>query len=303
MISIVTPCLNQGNFLKQCIDSLLTDRTTEYEHIIIDGGSTDKTLDVINNFNDLITWISEKDCGQADAVNKGFRIAQGDIFGWLNADDYYHPETLRFVNEYFENHPEVVFLYGDGMVVTADGTIIGLYPTEEFLLERLAYRGIICQPTAFWRRSLWEEIGPLDISLQYAMDHDFWIRTGKALIRHPEWQVTYIHQVFSYSRMHRHTKTMVGHREVLYEIIGVVKRNFGFIPFNWIYGIEEIRDSRYDGIVKKSPLNIALITKSMVKWIWVNQTRPDHIVRFIGKVLFSPRKSWQTMVERVGGTG
>jgi Glycosyltransferases involved in cell wall biogenesis len=299
MISIITPSFNNGKYIRQTIQSILGQGGISVEYIVVDGGSSDGTLDTIRSFGDRLRYISKPDHGQSDAINKGIQMSHGDLIGWLNADDYYHPETLHVIAEYFAKNPEVIFLYGDGLVVAEDGTIIGLYPTEEYSLKRLAYRSFICQPAAFWRRSLSEEIGSMDVSLHYAMDLDFWIRTGKALIRHPEWRVAYIPQVFAYSRMHRRTKTITRHREVLHEIINVVKRYFGYVPFNWVYGIEEVRDLRYDGIFKKSPLNFRLITKSFIQWILQNRTRPDHIVKFIGKVLFSPRKSWQTMVERV----
>ncbi len=191
-----------------------------------------------------------------------------------------------------------MLLYGDGMLVREDGTIIGPYPTEEFSLERLAYRCIICQPAAFFRRSFWEEVGPLEISLQYTMDIDYWIRAGKALQYHPEWRFAHVPQVFAYSRMHKQAKTLDRHEAVLNEIMGVMKKHFGYVTFPWVYGIEEVHDPRYDGIFRKSPISIRLIAKSFMKWIWHNRTRPGHVVSFLVRIFFSPRKSWREMVER-----
>ncbi|MGD0338048.1 MAG: glycosyltransferase family 2 protein [Bacteroidota bacterium] len=300
MISIVTPSSNSGKYIQQAIRSVLEQEGIKLDYIIVDDGSTDETLDIIRSFGNRLRYISEPDRGQSEAINRGIRMSYGDIIGWLNADDYYHPGTLRFINDYFAKNPEVMLLYGDGTLVKEDGTVMKPFPTEEYSLERLAYRCIICQPAAFWRRSLWEKVGPLDISLHYAMDLDFWIRAGKALKRHPEWRFVYIPKVFAYSRMHRHTKTMTQHREVLHEVVSVMKKHFGYVSFPWVYGIEEVRDPRYDGIIKKSPVSFSLIARSLMKWIWQNRMRPDHIIRFIGMVLFSPRKSWQKMKERTG---
>jgi glycosyltransferase involved in cell wall biosynthesis len=299
MISIITPSFNSGKYIRQTIQSVLDQEGIRLEYIVVDGGSTDETLDIIRSFGDRLRYISESDQGQSDAITKGIRMSKGKIIAWLNADDYYAPGTLEFATKYFSENPDVMLMYGDADIVNENGEFIGRYPTESFVFDRLASKCFICQPVAFWRRELWEAIGPLDTSLHYAIDLDFWIRAGKALEKHSGWRFAYVTQVLAYSRLHTLAKTMAHHKEFLDEIAGVVKKYFGYVAFPWIYGMEEIRDPRYDGVIEKSPLSFGLIIRSVVKWMWHNRTRPDHIIRFFIKVLFSPRKSWQTMVERV----
>jgi hypothetical protein len=201
----------------------------------------------------------------------------------------------------FAADPDLMLLYGDADNINGEGKFLSKYPCEEFDLEKLPYTCFISQPAAFYRRSLIEKVGYLDAELQNSMDLDLWIRLGFLQRKNPEWKFTYFPRLWALNRFHPMSKSLRIREEHLRTTAMLIKKYFGYIPFNWVYGIEEVRDPRYDGIIRRSPISIGLITKSFVKWIWQNRTRPDHIVKFIGKVLSSPRKSRQTMVERVGG--
>src|SRR5262245_11033457 len=151
LVSIVTPSYNQGRYIEATIQSVLEQDYHHLEYLVLDGGSTDQTLTVLQRYEDRLLWISEKDRGQADAINKGFRLAQGQILGWLNSDDTYLPGTIRRVVDYFQTRRDVGMVYGEGYHVDASGKIIERYYTEPFSFQRLAEICFICQPTVFMR--------------------------------------------------------------------------------------------------------------------------------------------------------
>jgi glycosyltransferase involved in cell wall biosynthesis len=124
-ISVITPSLNQGKYIEECILSVLNQGYDNFDHIIIDGGSTDNTLTVLRKYKHLI-WVSEPDEGQSDAINKGFKMASGEIIGWLNADDRYLPGTFHSVAEYMSRWPDVDLIYGDYRWIDAEGRVIKL---------------------------------------------------------------------------------------------------------------------------------------------------------------------------------
>ncbi|MBN1397658.1 MAG: glycosyltransferase [Bacteroidetes bacterium] len=299
MISIVTPSYNQGDFIEQTILSVLTQDCNDVEYVVIDGGSTDPTLDILRKYKGRLQWISEKDNGQTDAVNKGFRIAKGDILGWVNADDLLAPGVLSEVSELFAQDPLLMLVYGDTDNIDDKGNFLYKYPCEEFNLERLPYTCFISQPAAFFRRTLIEAVGYLDADLQNSMDLDLWIRLGFLQKQHPDWKYRYVKHLWAYNRFHPAAKSLRIRETHLRTTAAIIKKYFGFIPFAWIYGIEEMSDPRYDGIIKKSPLNSRLITRSFFKWIWQNRAQPGHVLGFLGRIILSPRKSWKMMTERV----
>src|SRR5207247_2446024 len=124
----------------------------------------------------------------ADAINKGFQRSQGDILGWLNADDLYCPGTLKEVALQFETNPELMMIYGDACHIDADGNVLDNYPVAEYHWENLAFHCFICQPACFFRRSLIEAVGYLDPRLHYALDLDLWVRFGLAQKKNPAWK-------------------------------------------------------------------------------------------------------------------
>lgn len=185
-ISVITPSYNQGRYIRQTVESVLSQTYTPVEYIVVDGLSTDETLTVLKPYRDRLTLIAEHDKGQTDAINKGLQRATGDIVCWLNSDDYFLPGALTTVGRYFAEHPDALWLTGDCCIVDEDGLTIQ-EPVRQYkrLLRALSpaiYVGMtnaICQPATFWRRTLHTRLGYLDESLRYTMDYDWWLRLNR----------------------------------------------------------------------------------------------------------------------------
>ncbi len=182
-ISLITPSFNQGKFIKETIESVLSQNYPNLEYFVIDGGSTDNTLKILKSYGNKIKWLSEKDKGQTNAINKGLRKATGEIITYLNSDDMYLPNTLNTVAEYFMENDEAQWLTGDYFIIDEKGKKIQSYiASYKKILRRrptfgrLTIANYIIQPSTFWRRSLLKDMGLLDESLHYCMDYDYWIR-------------------------------------------------------------------------------------------------------------------------------
>ena len=177
-VSIVTPSYNQGFFLEETIRSVLLQGYPGLEYSVIDGGSTDQSVEVIRKYETwLAYWISQPDRGQSDAINFGLHRSSGEILGWLNSDDIYEPGCIEHVATQFAHRPSCMLLYGNGWYIDANGTRTRrcewIRPYDR---ARLLSFNFILQPAAFWRRSLWEESGGLEIAYHWAMDWDWFIR-------------------------------------------------------------------------------------------------------------------------------
>lgn len=178
LVSIITPSFNQGKFLEETILSVLNQDYENIEYIVVDGDSTDNTLEIIKKYQSrLAWWISESDKGQTEAINKGFNRANGQILAWLNSDDVYHPGAVREAVNYLLENPQVGMVYGDLDFIDENGKVIGKFNAAQTDLTKLR-RGFvhIPQPSAFFRTDLWKKIGPLDASFFFAMDYDLWTR-------------------------------------------------------------------------------------------------------------------------------
>jgi glycosyltransferase involved in cell wall biosynthesis len=178
LVSVVTPSFNQARFLEATILSVLSQDYPRLEYIIVDGGSTDGSLDIIKKYADRLAWyVSENDAGQTDAINKGFSRATGQILAWLNSDDSYEPHAVGHAVKYLISHPAVGMVYSDCNYINEDGLQIGRFPAAQTDLVRLRSGYVhIPQQTMFFRSTLWELVGPLDPSFYFAMDYDLWTR-------------------------------------------------------------------------------------------------------------------------------
>ncbi|HEY6191517.1 MAG TPA: glycosyltransferase family 2 protein [Bacteroidota bacterium] len=210
-ISVVTPSFNQAGFLEQNIQSVLDQHYPDVEHIIIDGGSTDGTLDILKKHSHLC-WVSEPDRGQTHALNKGFERATGDIIGWLNSDDTYFPDIFRMVASQFED-PKVMVLCGDGFEIDENGKqthpMLSRATDPEVLIKYWKWRYEYLQPAFFFRRTVFDEVGFLEESLYYVMDYDFFIRLG---LRYP---MTYLPKPLANLRLHSTSKTGTNIRKII----------------------------------------------------------------------------------------
>lgn len=185
LVSIVTPSYNQGQFIKTTLDSVLKQDYPHIEHLVMDGGSTDSTLDVLQNYDDpRLTWHSERDKGQSDAINKGMRQVKGEILAYLNSDDVLLPGTISKVIGCFEQNPDVDLIYGSCYTIDANGDRVlhsdkikvNYIVKPITLTDMMTMRIILPQQGIFWRRRVMENIGLFDESLHYRMDFDYWMR-------------------------------------------------------------------------------------------------------------------------------
>lgn len=300
-LSIVTPSLDQAPFLEEAVQSVLRQGCEKLEYFVVDGGSRDASVEILIGQGSAVRWVSQPDHGQADAINKGFRMTAGEVLGWLNADDLYSQGALREVSSQFGEDPDLMLLYGAAHHVDEAGTFLEAYPTRDFDLAALAYHCFICQPACFFRRSLLDAAGGLDAGLQYAMDLDLWVRFGKLQQKNPHWKFKHVSQVLASSRMHSSNKTLSQRRQSLEETMIVVRRHFGVVPFNWVYGAEESASGSYDGFFRKSPFRASLLARSFGRWVWMNRTSPGYVISSVVDHFLSPQQSLRRLSARTGG--
>jgi glycosyltransferase involved in cell wall biosynthesis len=181
LVSILTPSYNQGRFLEQTIQSVLSQDYPNLEYLIVDGGSTDGSVEIIQRYaNRLSWWVSEPDQGQTDALNKGFAHATGEIFAWINSDDTYLPAAVSAAVSCLQVHPEAALVYADAYLVDEAGRIIGRFPSRQTNFNKLLRGSVhIPQQTAFFRADAWKQVEPLDSSFHFAMDYDLWVRLAR----------------------------------------------------------------------------------------------------------------------------
>lgn len=177
-VSIITPSYNSGQFLEQALLSVAHQSYPNLEHLVMDGGSTDATPDILRRYP-AVTWVSEPDNGQAEAINKGFRLAKGEIIGWLNADDAYQPGAIPAAAHYLHSHPEIDLVYGNFNFIDGGGQVIHRQVTPPFSLNKLLYAAIIPQTSMFFRRRVLNMVGGVNPQLHYVMDWEFTLRIAR----------------------------------------------------------------------------------------------------------------------------
>lgn len=222
--SIVTPSFNQADFIEATICSVLEQEDAKVEYIIIDGGSIDGSVDVIKRYEKkLALWVSEEDNGQTDALNKGFHRATGDIYAWINSDDTYEPGALKAVAKFFNKHPDVGLVYGDAYFIDEDGKRIGEFPAAQTDHAKLRNGYVhIPQQSAFFRASVWDQVGPLDPDFYFAMDYDLWVRASQVT------KIVYLPGNFwANFRLHRTAKTISADDRCWPEMLKVHYRDGG----------------------------------------------------------------------------
>ncbi len=214
-ISIITPSYNQGRFLEKTIRSALLQGYPNLEYIVIDGGSTDNSVEIIKKYEPwLAYWVSEPDRGQAHAINKGFDRATGEIFAWLNSDDIYLPDALRLVAEKFDTEKEAGALVGIGHKVDEADNIVYTPPRESELnfQSLLDWRkSHFMQPSCFFTRQAWQTCGPLNENLNYCLDVDLWLKISQKFKFHK------LDAVLSHATAHPAAKTTATKHQALVE--------------------------------------------------------------------------------------
>ncbi|MBI5298098.1 MAG: glycosyltransferase [Chloroflexi bacterium] len=228
LVSIITPSYNQASYLEQTMRSVLGQEYADIEYIVIDGASTDGSVDIIKKYADrLAYWVSEKDRGQAEAINKGFARAHGEIVAWLNSDDYYLPGAVAAAVKAFDEHPEAVLVYADMLAVDEHGQTTNELKYPQLALEDLLCFQIIGQPAVFLRRSALEKTGGLDSTFHFLLDHLLWIRIAQ------RGKLVHVNQTWAAARYHAEAKNRAKAAEFgreAFRILETVERDTHLAP-------------------------------------------------------------------------
>lgn len=225
-ISIVTPSFNQGRFIESAIQSVLKQNYPNFEHIILDNCSTDRTVEILQQYPHLI-WKSRPDLGQSDALNQGFRMATGDIIGWLNADDLYLPKCFEKTIESFANSHQSDIAYGDYRWIDEQGNIIQLRKELDFDWFILKYLHVLYIPSTstFFKRKIFEEENFLDTSLKYSMDYEFFLRLARQ-----EYKFVHVNSYLADFRWHKENKSVLAAKKQQEEKQEALLRHDSFLP-------------------------------------------------------------------------
>ena len=222
-ISIITPSYNQDQFLEETILSVLSQDYPNLEYIIIDGGSTDNSIDIIKKYNKRITyWVSEPDDGQADAINKGFHKATGDILHWLNSDDVLLKGALNLVNDFFIQNPEIDCVMGDLKIIDPTGKFLTLIKAVPFHFNSALYTtGLVPQPSTLFTRKAWRKTGNLDISFTYQFDYEYFLRMSKAGVK-----FSLLRKPIAQFRLHPDSKTISKYNDLFFKSILTIQDRY-----------------------------------------------------------------------------
>ena len=213
-ISIITPSYNQGQYLEETILSVIDQDYKNMEYIIIDGGSTDNSVDLIKKYEQHLTyWVSEKDTGQSEAINKGFKLASGDIICWLNSDDILMPDSLNMIADCFEKNKDIMLINGNAVLIDEHSNIL----TDHFILKQkdwYAKKGIfyLSQPSMFWKRQIFDAVGYLKEDFHASMDREFLIRIFKK-----GYNIGQMNKILAGFRIHSKSKSYKGSERIPYK--------------------------------------------------------------------------------------
>ena len=227
-VSIVTPSFGQGAYIEETLLSVLDQQYPNLEYFVQDGASKDSTVDVLKNHEAKLTgWTSEKDSGQSQAINRGFAKTSGEIMAWLNSDDLLLPGALTIAADYFNRHPEVDVLYGNRLLIDANGMEIGRWIMPGHNSAVLSWVDYVPQETMFWRRRIWDKVGgQIDESFRFAMDWDLLVRFRDAGAK-----FAHIPQFMGAFRIHEHQKTSAAINDVGHQEMDRIRaRVFGRVP-------------------------------------------------------------------------
>jgi glycosyltransferase involved in cell wall biosynthesis len=218
LVSIITPSYNQAAFLEITMRSVLNQDYPAIQYMVVDGGSNDESVDIIRKYEDqLAWWVSEKDSGQAEAINKGFARAKGEFVAWLNSDDYLMPGAVSAAVRALQENPNANLIFGNVRVVDPSGLVLNTLSYAEWGLVDLMSFHIIGQPAVFMRRSALEESGFLDTSFHFLLDHHLWLRLAS------KGEMKYIPQLWASAHYHEGCKNLAQAAEFGKEALRIVE--------------------------------------------------------------------------------
>jgi glycosyltransferase involved in cell wall biosynthesis len=281
LVSIVTPSLNSAKFIRQTIESVAAQDYPRIEHVVMDGGSTDGTLEILASFP-LLTVFSAPDCGTPDAINRGFEHTHGEYFSYLNSDDLLLPGAISAAVERLGRAPEVGAIYGDAWWIDEHGRRIGAYPVQDFDSSLLGRECFICQPASLMRSSAFDNAGRLDPDLDLTFDYELWMRLARI------YPLRRIHAPLAYSRMHLSNKSLGRRAEVLRETFAILRRHYGYVPFSWIYSYVCHRADGRDQFFEPIEPSIARYVESLPVGLSVNRRAKARYLAEWAKVMSWP---------------
>jgi len=275
-ILVVIPSLNQGKYLEQNLDRLLSSAEPDISVVIMDAGSTDGSLEIIKKYQDRLKyWRSHPDAGQSAAINEGVRAADTERYVcWVTADDVVLPQRLIDLARFLDGHDECVAAHGHGGIIDETGAVIGRYYSRPFSPRIFASFNTICQPASLIRLSAWKRVGGVDEALHFGMDYDLWWRLARI------GSIGFVDTVVAQFREHRETKTRSRYDEALAAAIAIVKRYCGYVPLLWAARLRYARgvsSGRYPDrpdITKTTPgQRIAIAVRAVWDFLVINGPR------------------------------
>jgi len=280
LVSIVTPAFQARRFIEETIESVLGQDYPHIEYVVMDGGSSDGTRELLARYGKRLQYVSEPDNGAADAINRGFERTRGAIFAWLNADDLYLPGAVSTAVRRLSEMPECAVVYGEGKWIDEYGGDLGRYPVRmPYRREDFERECGICQPAAFMRREAFQTVGMLRPELLFTFDYDLWIRLAR------EHQFAAVPDVLAASRMHRDNKTLGSRNGVFEENIGLLKQHYGYVPVNWVYGYLAYQRDGRDQFFEPLRHSAAMYLSSLPAGIRYNWHHPWRYLREWGSRL------------------
>ena len=228
LVGIVTSSYNQGRYLRACIDSVLDQDYPNLEYLVMDGGSTDDSVRILENYGDRFYWKSAADEGQTEAINAGLKRSRAEIVAYLNSDDRLLPGAVRRVVESFAANPGYDVIYGRGRIIDEEGNYLRDYDTFPFNFHHFQDVCFICQPAAFWRRALHERYGYLDPRFDNTLDYEFWMRLASRGVK-----FSYLEELLAESRSHGESKSRMRRPRIFKEIRDLQMRHLGYCSKSW----------------------------------------------------------------------